>query len=94
MSYPNILALNLTKNPEKGRFSVRIGKNLRLVQKKAVFPYQLRNIRGVNAKSQKPPAKTRKTSRTPSRKKFPQKSSTIPGKSYAGVEILAIFVCF
>ena len=41
MNYPNILALNLTKNPEIGRFSVRIDEKLELVLKKAVFLYGL-----------------------------------------------------
>ena len=38
MNYPNILALNLTKNPGKGRFSVRIDEKLDLVLKKGCFP--------------------------------------------------------
>ena len=44
MSYPNILALNLTKNPEKARYSVRFGEITNLVRKSTPFPYQIRII--------------------------------------------------
>ena len=49
---------------EKGRFSVRIGKNLRLVQKKAVFPYGLADRPGSQCEIAKTSRKkTRKASR-------------------------------
>ena len=80
---------------EKGRFSVRIGKKLDLVRKKAVFLYGLakiygwyrkrpffrtdwRIVLGVNAKSQKPPAKKQEKPPAKIKKSLPQKKQEKP----------------
>ena len=85
MSYPNILALNLTKNPEKGRFSVRIGKNLRLVQKKVVFLYKLRIIRGSQCGIAKSSRKNQETPPAPPPAKNSRKNlQQSPGKAMPG----------